>query len=57
MHAFPGPGARAGAFTLISPGYMTPLLKTNIGHILLIGAGMLEFVGVMVIKKILMIEV
>jgi tight adherence protein B len=47
----------AGAFTLISPGYMTPLLQTNIGHILLIGAGMLEFVGIMVIKKILMIEV
>jgi len=47
----------AGAFTLISPGYMTPLLKTNIGHILLIGAGMLEFIGIMVIKKILMIEV
>ena len=47
----------AGAFTLISPGYMTPLLKENIGHMMLIGAGMLEFIGVMVIKKILMIEV
>jgi len=45
------------AFTFISPGYMTPLLKTNIGHIMLIGAGMLEFIGVMVIRKILAIEV
>jgi tight adherence protein B len=46
-----------GAFTLISPGYMTPLLTTTVGHIMLIGAGMLEFTGMMIIKKILTIEV
>ena len=47
----------AGAFTLISPGYLSPLLHENVGHIMLMGAGILEFIGVMVIKKILMIEV
>ena len=46
-----------GAFTLISPGYMTPLLTTPVGHIMIIGAAMLEFIGMMIIKKILAIEV
>ena len=42
---------------MISPHYLSPLLHTTLGHIMLIGAAMLEFFGVMVIRKILSIEV
>ncbi|HEY7268953.1 MAG TPA: type II secretion system F family protein [Dehalococcoidia bacterium] len=51
------PIAMVGGFSLISPGYMTPLFTTTMGHLLLIGAGTLEFFGVLLIKKILTIEV
>jgi len=42
---------------LMNPSYLTPLYKDVIGLGLLAVAGFLEFVGVMVIKKILAIEV
>jgi tight adherence protein B len=42
---------------LMNPSYLTPLYKDIIGIGLLCVAGFLEFVGVMVIKKILAIEV
>jgi tight adherence protein B len=51
------PIAMVGLFTMISPGYMHPLFTTNIGYLMMIGAGVLEFFGVMLIKKILTIEV
>jgi tight adherence protein B len=44
-------------FSLLSPGYMTPLFTTTMGHLMLIGAAFLEFFGVMLIRKILSIEV
>ena len=44
-------------FSLINPGYMTPLLSGIAGNIMLIGAGMLETFGILLIKKILAIEV
>jgi len=45
------------AFTLMSPDYMTPLLTTGIGRIMLVGAGILEMFGIFIIKQILNIEV
>jgi tight adherence protein B len=44
-------------FSFLSPDYMTPLWTTTEGHLLLIGAGTLEFFGIMLIRKILQIEV
>ncbi len=51
------PLVMAGLFSVISPDYMTPLLTTTIGHLMLIGAGVLEMFGMFLIKRILAIEV
>jgi tight adherence protein B len=51
------PIVMAGAFTLLSPGYMQPLLTEATGRIMLIGAGLLELFGVLIIRRILAIEV
>jgi tight adherence protein B len=51
------PIAMGVAFTFINPSYITPLFTTNAGHVLLMGAVVLEFFGVMLIRKILAIEV
>jgi tight adherence protein B len=42
---------------LINPIYMKPLYSETIGLVLLAGAAFMEFVGVMIIKKIIAIEV
>ena len=42
---------------LINPEYMKPLFSETIGFVLLGGAAFMEFVGVMIIKKIITIEV
>ncbi len=46
-----------GMFILISPGYINPLFTETFGRVMLGTAGLLEFVGVLVIKRILAIEV
>ena len=51
------PLAMVAGFSVLSPDYMKPLIETTEGHLLLIGAGTLEFFGVMLIRKILAIEV
>jgi tight adherence protein B len=51
------PIAMVGGFSFLSPDYMKPLIQTTEGHLLLIGAGTLEFIGIMLIRKILAIEV
>jgi tight adherence protein B len=51
------PVVMAGAFSVISPDYMTPLLHSTAGNVMLVGAGMLELFGVFLIKRILAIEV
>lgn len=51
------PFVMALGFTLISPSYMTPLLHSTEGNVMLIGAGCLELFGILLIKKILAIEV
>jgi tight adherence protein B len=43
--------------SVINPSYMTPLYTEVAGRFMLIGAGFMEFIGVMVIRKILAIEV
>ena len=42
---------------LVNPVYMEPLYKEAIGWAMLAGACFMEFVGVMIIKKIITIEV
>jgi tight adherence protein B len=42
---------------LVNPIYMEPLYKETIGVLMLVGAAFMEFVGVMIIKKIITIEV
>jgi len=44
-------------FALVSPGYINPLFTETIGRELIGAAALLEFVGVLVIKRILAIEV
>jgi len=46
-----------GLFSVISADYMDPLFNKTAGNVMLIGAGMLELFGVLLIKKILAIEV
>ena len=47
----------AGLFLVVSPGYITPLFTDAVGRVMLGAAGMLEFVGILVIQRILDIEV
>jgi tight adherence protein B len=47
----------AGMFLLISPEYISVLFTTTLGRVMLGAGGLLEFVGVMIIKRILAIEV
>ena len=42
---------------LVNPIYMEPLYKETVGLAMLAGAAFMEFVGVMIIKKIITIEV
>ncbi len=44
-------------FTVVNPGYIDPLFTRTAGQLLLACAAVLEFFGVMVIRKILAIEV
>jgi tight adherence protein B len=43
--------------SVINPSYIEPLFTKTVGHVMLAGAGVLEFFGIMLIKKILAIEV
>ena len=47
----------AVGFSIMSPDYMKPLVTTSIGNAMLIGAGMMEFFGFILIRRILAIEV
>ena len=44
-------------FVVISPDYITPLFTETMGRVMLGVAGLLEFVGILVIQRILEIEV
>lgn len=44
-------------FSLVNPDYMEPLFSTSIGNAMIAGAAVLEFFGIMLIRKILAIEV
>ncbi len=46
-----------GMFAVVSPGYITPLFTDTVGRVMLGTAGLLEFVGILVIQRILDIEV
>jgi len=47
----------AGVLFLVSNDYITPLFTTLAGRVLLVGAGVMETIGALVIKRILAIEV
>lgn len=51
------PIALLGIFSVVSPGYTSPLFTETIGNLLLVGAAVMEFIGVVIIKRILAIEV
>ena len=51
------PFAMMFAFSILNPSYMTPLFTETAGNVMLVGAGFLEFFGILVIKKIMAIEV
>jgi tight adherence protein B len=46
-----------GMFLVVSPDYITPLFTDTLGRVMLGAAGFLEFIGVLVIQRILDIEV
>jgi tight adherence protein B len=46
-----------GMFMLISPSYITPMFTDPVGRVMLIGALILETIGVVIIRRILAIEV
>jgi tight adherence protein B len=51
------PIAVMGILFLVANEYMTPLFTTLAGQVMLAGAGMMEFIGILLIKRILAIEV
>lgn len=51
------PIVMVGLFSLVNPEYMKPLFTETAGHIMLAGAGILEFFGILLIRRILAIEV
>jgi tight adherence protein B len=51
------PIAVMGLLFLIASEYMTPLFTTLAGQVLLVGAGIMELIGVLLIQRILAIEV
>jgi tight adherence protein B len=51
------PIAIMGILFLIANDYMMPLFTTIAGQVLLVGAGIMEFLGILLIRKILAIEV
>ncbi|MGE0057121.1 MAG: type II secretion system F family protein [Dehalococcoidia bacterium] len=51
------PFAMIVLFSMLNPEYMKPLFTTTPGYVMIAGACVLEFFGVMVIRKILDIEV
>jgi len=51
------PIAVMGLLFLVASEYMTPLFTTLAGQVLLVGAGIMEFIGVLLIRRILAIEV
>ena len=46
-----------GMFMVVSPDYITPLFTETMGRVMLGAAGLLEFIGILVIQRILNIEV
>jgi tight adherence protein B len=46
-----------GILFLVAGDYMTPLFTTVAGLVILVGAGMMEFIGMLLIRRILAIEV
>jgi tight adherence protein B len=51
------PIAVMGLLFLVASEYMTPLFTTLAGQVLLVGAGIMEFIGILLIRRILAIEV
>jgi tight adherence protein B len=51
------PIAVMGLLFLVASEYMTPLFTTLGGQVILVGAGIWEFIGILVIRRILAIEV
>jgi tight adherence protein B len=51
------PIAVMGLLFMVSRDYMTPLFTTLPGQVLLVGAGIMEFIGTLLIRRILTIEV
>ena len=51
------PFVMVGLFSLMNPDYMEPLFTETAGHAMLAGAGILEFFGILLIRRILAIEV
>ena len=50
------PFALSGVIYVISPGYLDPLLTTEIGHVFIAGAVLLELIGIVVIRRIVDIK-
>ncbi len=51
------PIAMVGLFSMINPEYMKPLFTETAGHVMLAGAAILEFFGILLIRRILAIEI
>lgn len=51
------PFALSGVIYVISPGYLDPLLTTEIGHVFIAGAVLLELIGIVVIRRIVDIKI
>ncbi len=51
------PIAVMGLLFMVASEYMTPLFTTLAGQVILVGAGIMEFIGILLIRRILAIEV
>jgi tight adherence protein B len=46
-----------GLLMLVSPDYLTPLLSTSTGHMILIGCGIWMLLGILVMRKMISFDV
>lgn len=50
------PVALAGVLSVISPNYLKPLIETDMGHMFIVAAIILEIIGVLIIRRIVDIK-
>lgn len=50
------PVALAGAMSIFNPNYLKPLIETDMGRMFVLGAIILELIGILIIRRIVDIK-